>query len=94
MQSVLQFTAQQFGRAIVMPNLFEPITSTSRAEVYREEIMEALGILQIKSKFEPLMTLYLTDDTDIEDLREVTRKGLCLAVNYIRQIAPQIHLRV
>ena len=52
MQSVLQFTAQQFGRAIVMPNLFEPITSTSRAEVYREVIMEALGDLKIKSKFE------------------------------------------
>ena len=75
MQSVLQFTAQQFGRAIVMPNLFEPITSTSRAEVYREAIMEAIGDLKIKSKFEPLMTLYLTDDTDIKDLREGYKKG-------------------
>ena len=52
MQSVLQFTAQQFGRAIVMPNLFDPITSTSKAEVYRREIIEALGNLKIKSNFD------------------------------------------
>ena len=75
MQSVLQFTAQQFGRAIVMPNLFDPITSTSKAEVYRREIIEALGDLKIKSNFEPLMTLYLTDDTDIKDLREGYKNG-------------------
>ena len=49
MKSVLQFTAQQFGRAIVMPNLFDPITLTSKAEVYRREIIEALGNLKIKS---------------------------------------------
>jgi dihydroorotase len=58
--SVLPHSARQFGRAIVMPNLKPPVTTTAAAEAYRERILAALpeGM-----SFEPLMTLYLTNNT-------------------------------
>ena len=58
--SVAKFTAERFGRAIVMPNLKPPVVSVDQAAAYRERILDALpdGI-----RFEPLMTLYLTDAT-------------------------------
>ncbi len=58
--AVAGFTAQQFGRAIVMPNLKPPITTTALAEAYRERILAALPR---NAHFEPLMTLYLTNST-------------------------------
>ncbi len=65
MQAVLPHTVRQFARAIVMPNLDPPVTSAKAAAEYRARILEALpeGI-----RFEPLMTCYLTDDTDGQDL--------------------------
>ncbi len=60
MASVLEDTARRFGRAIVMPNLKPPVRTTQQALNYRERI---LGELPEGSTFEPLMTLYLTDDT-------------------------------
>ncbi len=67
LKAVLPFTARQFARAIVMPNLKPPVVTTAMALSYRERILEALpqGV-----RFEPLMTLYLTDRTDPA---EVTR---------------------
>lgn len=59
------FTANQFARAIVMPNLMPPVTTVSAAEAYRERIVEATG-----PDFTPLMTCYLTDDTDPAELAD------------------------
>ena len=58
--SVVGFTAQRFGRAIIMPNLNPPITTTPQALAYKARI---LGALPAATAFEPLMTLYLTDNT-------------------------------
>ena len=60
MGSVLADTARRFARAIVMPNLLPPVTTTQQALHYRERI---LGELPQGLTFEPLMTLYLTDNT-------------------------------
>ena len=58
--SVLPHTARQFARAIVMPNLKPPVTTAAQAVGYRERIVAALPA---GAAFEPLMTLYLTDNT-------------------------------
>ena len=60
---VAPFTARQFARAIVMPNLIPPVTSAAAAEAYRERIVEATG-----PDFAPLMTCYLTDETDPDEI--------------------------
>ena len=60
MRSVVGMTARQMGRAIVMPNLSPPITTTKKAMVYRNKIV---GALPKKTSFNPLMTIYLTDNT-------------------------------
>ena len=65
LKNIIQFTSEYFGRAIVMPNTKSPITSINSAISYRKAILEALPK---SSKFEPLMTLYLTDDTDKVEL--------------------------
>ncbi|MGZ3273038.1 MAG: dihydroorotase [Caulobacteraceae bacterium] len=61
LRTVLDYTARQFGRAIVMPNLGPPVTTAASAQAYRERIMAALGP---GLDFQPLMTGYLTDSTD------------------------------
>jgi len=63
LQRVARHTARQFARAIVMPNLVPPITTVAAAEAYRERIVAAAG-----PEFTPLMTCYLTDQTDPEEL--------------------------
>jgi dihydroorotase len=70
---VLPYTAQRFGRAIVMPNLKPPITTTAMALAYRSRIIEALpaGV-----KFEPLMTLYLTNRTDPAEVDRAKASGV------------------
>jgi dihydroorotase len=60
---VAPFTARQFARAIVMPNLLPPIATAAAAEAYRERIVEAAG-----PQFTPLMTCYLTDGSDPEEI--------------------------
>ena len=65
MQAVLPHTVRQFARAIVMPNLDPPVTSAKAAAQYRARI---LGALPEGTWFEPLMTCYLTDHTDAQDL--------------------------
>ena len=63
LERVAPYTARQFSRAIVMPNLVPPITTVSAAEAYRERIVAAAG-----ARFTPLMTCYLTDETAPDEL--------------------------
>jgi dihydroorotase len=77
MASVLPHTARQFGRAIVMPNLKPPVTTTAQALAYRERI---LGALPAGMKFEPLMTLYLTNNTPPDEIRRAKDSGVIHAV--------------
>jgi dihydroorotase len=74
--AVLPWTARQFGRAIVMPNLVPPVTDAASAAAYRERILAALpeGMT-----FEPLMTCYLTDRTDPDDLARGHEAGVFTA---------------
>lgn len=77
MASVLPDTARQFARAIVMPNLRPPVTTTEQAVAYRERILKALPA---GMKFEPLMTLYLTDNTSAEEINKAKASGVVHAV--------------
>jgi dihydroorotase len=76
LRTVLPYTARQFARAIVMPNLVPPITTVAAAIAYRERILAALpaGV-----GFVPLMTLYLTDDTEDAELARGHREGVFTA---------------
>ena len=76
MQGVVPYTARQFARAIVMPNLTSPITTTALAAEYRERILAAVpeGV-----RFMPLMTCYLTDTTDPDDLARGAASGVFTA---------------
>lgn len=75
LESVVGHTAAQFGRAIIMPNLTPPVTTTAMALAYRERIMAALAKAGVTSGFEPLMTLYLTDNTDPDEMRRARDSG-------------------
>src|SRR5512143_21560 len=77
MASVLPDTARQFARAIVMPNLRPPVTTTAQALAYRERILKALPA---GMKFEPLMTLYLTDNTSADEIKKAKASGVVHAV--------------
>ena len=78
-RSVVQATARVFGRAIVMPNLKPPVTSTDAARAYRERILAALPQ---GSRFVPLMTLYLTDRTSADDVAAARASGFIHAFKY------------
>jgi len=65
LRSVVPYTARQFARAIVMPNLVPPVTTAAAAEAYRDRILDALPE---GAGFTPLMTCYLTDDADPDEL--------------------------
>lgn len=75
--SVLPHTAAQFGRAIIMPNLKPPVTTTEQAAAYRSRILAALPT---GMRFEPLMTLYLTDNTAPDEIRRAKDSGFIHAV--------------
>ena len=77
LRAVLPETARHFARAIVMPNLVPPVVTGAQAAAYRDRILAALpeGMT-----FEPLMTLYLTEDTDPEDVAAAAASGLVRAV--------------
>ncbi len=75
--AVLADTARRFGRAIVMPNLKPPVRTTREALAYRERILAALPP---RARFEPLMTLYLTDDTPPEEITAAKESGRVHAV--------------
>lgn len=73
LNAVLPDTAKQFARAIVMPNLRPPVTTTELANAYRERILQALPA---GMAFEPLMTLYLTDNTSAEEIKRAKASGM------------------
>jgi dihydroorotase len=77
LKAVAPFTARNFGRAILMPNLIPPVTTTKDAIAYRERVLAALPP---GSKFEPLMTCYLTDDTDANDVECGFNEGVFTGV--------------
>lgn len=70
--SVLPFTARQFARAVIMPNLKPPVTTVAAAAAYRERIVSATPKAL---SFEPLMTLYLTDATAAEEIKRARASG-------------------
>jgi len=76
LKSVVPDTARQFARAIIMPNLADPITNVAQAENYRTEILAAVD----NSNFEPLMTLYLTDKTTAKTIHEAKASGFIHAL--------------
>ena len=77
MEGVLPWSARHFARAIVMPNLVPPVVTADQAAAYRDRILAALpeGVV-----FEPLMTLYLTETTDPEDVAAAHTSGLVKSV--------------
>jgi dihydroorotase len=79
LKAVLPDTARRFARAIVMPNLAVPVTTTGQASAYRDRILAALppGL-----RFEPLMTLYLTDATTAAEIGAARASGVVHAVKY------------
>jgi dihydroorotase len=79
LSAVLTHTAERFGRAIVMPNLKPAITTTELARQYRARIMAALPA---QSRFEPLMTLYLTDNTSPNEVHRAKQSGFVHAIKY------------
>lgn len=89
MAAVLPYTARQFARAIVMPNLVPPVTTIAAARAYRRRIMAALPPLPFPAPqagkgqgggFTPLMTAYLTDTSDPEEIVRGHRAGVFAAV--------------
>lgn len=77
LRAVLPHTAAHFARAIIMPNLVPPVVTAADAAAYRDRIMAALPE---GADFTPLMTLYLTEDTDPDDVAAAHAEGLIHAV--------------
>ncbi len=77
--SVLPDTARQFARAIIMPNLKPPVRTTLEAGWYRDRILAALPA---NTAFEPLMTLYLTDNMEPDEIKRAKASGFVHAVKY------------
>jgi dihydroorotase len=75
LRTVAPYTARQFHRAIIMPNLVPPIATVGSAAAYRQRILEAAA----GSGFEPLMTCYLTDQTDPDELERGHKDGIWIA---------------
>ena len=80
LQSVIGHTAAQFGRAIIMPNLKPPITTTAQAKAYYERVKSAAQAAIPGTTFEPLMTLYLTDNTPADEIARAQASGIVKAV--------------
>jgi dihydroorotase len=77
LKASLPFTAAHFGRAIIMPNLLPPVTTAKEAAAYRGRVLDALPE---GSRFQPLMTCYLTDETDPDDVEAGFKDGVFTAV--------------
>ncbi|MFA4912914.1 MAG: dihydroorotase [Burkholderiaceae bacterium] len=81
MAAVAPASARQFRRAIIMPNLRPPVTTTDMALAYRDRIMTALGAAGVPAgDFDPLMTLYLTNNTTADEIRRARESGKVHAV--------------
>lgn len=81
LSSVLSDTADRFARAIIMPNLSDPVTTTERASEYRDRIIDALPN-EHKLTFDPLMTLYLTNRTNASEIKKARDSGFVHAVKW------------
>src|SRR3954465_11261155 len=81
--AVAPFTARQFARAIIMPNLVPPVTTVAAAAAYRERVRAAAG-----PRFTPLMTCYLTDDLDPDEVRRGHEAGVWIAAKLYPAPAP------
>jgi dihydroorotase len=79
LKTVVPHTAAQFGRAIIMPNLRPPVTTAAQAVAYRERIREAIPP---GTNFQPLMTLYLTDNLPPEEIRRAKEIGVAAVKLY------------
>lgn len=77
LQGVVGDTSRHFARAIIMPNLVPPVVTTTDAIAYRDRILAAVPS---EHRFEPLMTLYLTEHTSADDVEEGQKSGLIKAV--------------
>ncbi|MEY4724106.1 MAG: hypothetical protein RL043_255, partial [Pseudomonadota bacterium] len=77
MASVVGYTARQFGRALIMPNLRPPIVNVEMALAYRDRILKALG--PTEQDFNPYMALYLTDNTSAQEVRRAAETPGILA---------------
>nr|GMD38399.1 dihydroorotase, mitochondrial isoform X2 [Ipomoea batatas] len=77
LEAVVSHSARNFGRAIIMPNLKPPVTTTAAAVAYRDSIIKALPP---NSNFMPLMTLYLTDTTSPLEIKQARQSGVVYAV--------------
>jgi dihydroorotase len=78
-RAVLPATVRQFRRAIIMPNLKPPVRTVAEAVAYRDRILAAVPA---GAAFEPLMTLYLTDNTPPDEIRRVADSGFVRALKY------------
>lgn len=79
LQAALPYTVRQFARAIVMPNLKPPVRTLEDAAAYRDRILAAIPAGE---RFEPLMTLYLTDNTNPKEIIAAKASGFVKAVKY------------
>ena len=76
LKSVIGMTAKQMARAIIMPNLNPPVTSAKQAQTYRNEILAALPA---DTEFDPLMVLYLTNNTSAKDIEQASKSSFVKA---------------
>jgi dihydroorotase len=79
LQETVAATARCFARAIVMPNLVPPITTAAMAKAYKQRILAATPK---NSQFQPLMTLYLTNQTSVDEIRQAKQAGILAAKLY------------
>ena len=77
--AVIPHTARQFARAIIMPNLQPPVTTTGQALAYRQRILD---VVPAGTDFTPLMTLYLTDNTSADEITRAKTSGVIVAIKY------------
>lgn len=79
LKDIIPHTAERFARAIIMPNLKPPVTTTEQAQAYQQRI---LGAVPAGLNFKPLMTLYLTDNMSADEISKAKDSGVVYAVKY------------
>ena len=77
LKSVVLYSAKQFKRAIIMPNLNPPVTTVTQAGAYKKRILDTLPE---ETDFTPLMTLYLTDNTSVSEIKKAKESGIIHAI--------------
>ena len=85
LKTVVPYTSEIYGRAIVMPNLAPPVTTVEAAVAYRQRILDAVPA---GHDFTPLMTCYLTDSLDPNELERGFNEGVFTLQNFTRQTQP------